>query len=142
VRGARNAGVVIANRLFTAPLQFLIVEGESVLHNSTQVVFDAELILRRRRHDSGPRMMPSSSMSYWWSRRPRGASVVAVPVAARATTSMAGLNRRLVTLDETKRLVAREDEFNRAHHDASKRIHARCVQSGGGGGVASHLGQA
>jgi len=53
-----------------------------------------------------------------------------------------GLNRRLVTLDETKRLVAREDEFNRAHHDASKRIHARCVQSGGGGGVASHLGQA
>jgi len=85
VRGARNAGVVIANRLFTAPLQFLIVEGESVLHNSTQVVFDAELILRRRRHDSGPADDASSSMSYWWSRRPRGASVVAVrsPLAPR-----------------------------------------------------------
>ena len=82
-------------------------------------------------------MIPSASISYWCKSSPRGASVAPVPTpAARATTLAAGGRGRLVALDEAQRLVAGEDQLDRAHDDAPKGVRADLAEPGVARGLA------
>ena len=51
MRRTRDARVVVADRLLAAPLQVVVIEIKSAFDDAAQILFDRELILRRRRHD-------------------------------------------------------------------------------------------
>ena len=46
--GARDAGIMVAHRLFAAPLEIVVVEIQPALDDTTQVVLDGQLVLGRR----------------------------------------------------------------------------------------------
>jgi hypothetical protein len=51
VRGARDARIIIADRPFAAPAQFVIGEHRVGRHNAEEIAFDLLLVLRGRRDD-------------------------------------------------------------------------------------------
>ena len=53
MRGARNARIVVANRLLALPGELLLRQGQGLRHKMGQILLDPLLVLRRWRHDLG-----------------------------------------------------------------------------------------
>ena len=55
MRRAGNAGIVIPHRLLATPFELFVRKIEPARNEGGQILLDAGLILRRRRHDLGVR---------------------------------------------------------------------------------------
>jgi hypothetical protein len=124
---ARDARVVVADRLLAPPLQRVVVEVEVRLDEVEQVLLDRGLVLRGRRHDHrvGDRA-PSSSCS--GGRGSRGAPRWRRARRRRRADLDGRDARALVGRDQPQRLVERVDGLERPDHDAAERVAHRWTQ--------------
>ena len=122
VRGARDAGIVVAHRLLAQPSELLVRKRKVGLSHSSQVVLHAEQVLGRRRDD--PRRADNSVVFKLVTVEQQTARGFGRAVADTSDSGNIDCRRvgGLVGLDYPQCLFAGVDELNRADCDALERI--------------------
>ena len=133
MRGARDARVVVADRLLADRPQLVVAEPGVALDDRAQVVLDRELVLGRRRHDLRVQDRPVGvDPVAVVEQAPRRLADAVADAGHRLHRDEGGI-RLLVRLDQAQGLVARVDELDAAHDDAAegvaaRRLHARLAR--------------
>jgi len=127
---ARDARVVVTNRLLALPGQLLVAEVQPTSDEPTQIVFDTGLVLRGRRHDPGRGdetfRVDGEPVEQHAARRfggamPGGGARRHVQIARRGG---------LVSLDQPQRLIHRVHHLDGADQDAAVRVCAFTLDPG------------
>src|ERR1035438_7157463 len=128
VSGARDARIVIANRLLALPLQLVLWQRKTGLDKLPEIALYGLLVLRRGRNNFA--IQDDAAVV--------DAIAVIADAARRFGAAVAGADARLdldrglvghlVVLDEAQRLIAGIHHFHTAHDDALEGIAAHRPQ--------------